>query len=203
MATSQRAFSLRVAGYVGVVAVCFEVMALAVATRGWEWTLRDARALETVQAALLGTIVLGASGLAARVPRSRGLYGLIACAALFMLVRELDFTRAYAAVPSSVRIAVAAAIATAVAVADRRNLPRAVLTLLDRPPALLFIVGAAMAICWAQLLGQPPLWRAIYADYGPGRRVAEEGLELAGYLFLVFGLVEERAYLRGSRRAGT
>ena len=81
---------------------------------------------------------------------------------------------------------------TVIAVTARRTVARDVRECLSRPTALLFIIGFLLVAVWGQVLGQRDLWRELQrGQAAASKRLVEEGLEAAGYCFILFGIVEE------------
>lgn len=64
-----------------------------------------------------------------------------------------------------------------------------------RPSFLLFLFGGVLAGVIAQSLGVRDIWKLLAPEETTiAKRFVEEGLELPGYLFLLFGMLEERLY---------
>jgi hypothetical protein len=162
-------FSLRLLAYLLFVAGVFQLEALAMDRWGWEAVLREDGLIEWAEVGILALAGLLAAGLVWRVPRTRSLYGVLAVGLWLIVFREFDNSAAYRVLSSTAKFAIMIAV--------------------------LFIVGVMLVFGWAQLLGQPAFWRPLYVDYGRGRRVVEESLELAGHLLILFGVIEEHVRL--------
>jgi hypothetical protein len=194
-------FALRFACYLAVIAAGLEAVVLAVRAWGWELVLREGQSLERLQVSVLVMAILGVVALAFRRTSARGLHALLACGLGACLFRELDHSYLYRALDAPVKLALGALLVTTVVVLDRRRIWTELRAFLDRPACLLVVLGVALVLAWAQLLGQPGLWEALYRHISPGRRLVEEALELTGYTFILFGVLEEHlAHAPGASR---
>jgi hypothetical protein len=198
-------FTLRLIAYLVVIAGVFELEALAMGRFGWEEVLREDGLIETAEVAVLGVAGILAMALVWRAPRTRGLYAMLALGLWFIVYREFDNSLAYRALSSPMKIAAVIVLMGGLLVLDWHNIVRSVRDVLGRPQGVLFALGTILIFVWAQLLGQPAFWAPLYYDYGRGRRVVEESLELAGHFLILFAVIEEHIRLgrvgRGARAA--
>ncbi len=198
-----RAFALRALCYLLVVAACFQLAAMAMQAWGWEMVLREHGLLEWAEVGALLVATGLAIALACQGPRARGFYVLLVVLFVAAEFREFDDSAFYLAIPGPLRwLTFILALGVAM-LSDPRGIVTTAYHLLDRPHSILLLFGAVIALLWAQLLGQPAFWVPLYRDYGRGRRVVEESLELAGWLLVAIALLEEYVRVRrAARRAG-
>ena len=195
-------FVARFAAYLLLTATLFEGLALALHAWGWKAVLRDGGLTENLEVAVLGLVIVAAAALAVRAREEGAFWVLFAAVGCLALFREFDEHHLYGALPNAVRVTGAGAIVLTLAMAGGRQLVATALAVLGRPSGLLLVLGGVLLLAWAQLLGQPLAWRALYQNIAPGRRLVEESLELAGYLFLFFGVLEEHRY-RAARNSSS
>lgn len=186
-----RLFPVRLGFYFGVIGLGLEAFVVLVERRGYQSVVLEGELLEQTQLAILlvaacALLVMGRQSTAARCGLYRCLAGMLACAA----GREVDDTWLYQAIPNPVRLALAGGFLAYLVARERTSLSREVNDLLSRPAALLFVAGFLVVACWAQILGQRPLWAHLGSPTA-GKHMVEEGLELAGYCLLGFGVFEE------------
>ncbi len=189
------AFSLRLLAYLLLIAGVFQLAALAMDRWGWEAVLREDGLIESAEVGVLALAGLLAAALVWREPRTRSLYGVLAVGLWLVVFRELDNSAAYQVLSSAAKFTIVIVLIGGLVLLDHRGFVASARELLDRPQAVFFILGIVFVFLWAQLLGQPALWRPLYVDYGRGRRVVEESLELAGHLLILFGVIEEHVRL--------
>jgi arginine exporter protein ArgO len=188
-------FALRLIAYLLVIAGVFELEALAMTRFGWEAVLREDGLIEIAEVVVLGVTGILAMALAWRAPRTRGLYAMLAVGLWLIVYREFDNSLAYRALSSPMKIAGVIVLMGGLLVLDRRNIVGSVREVLGRPQGILFVLGTMLIFVWAQLLGQPAFWAPLYRDYGRGRRVVEESLELGGHFLVLFAVIEEHIHL--------
>lgn len=204
---SQPAFAFRLAVYLILIGGCLNLLVRLPQEHGWKAILDEGGLIEILQASCVGVALAGLLLLAARDRAHRRLYVVLTALALLALLRELNHVPLHKWLLSGngLKPAILGA-AIALAVCGRRVLGPQLAALLRRPAAVLFVVGFLLITCWAQVLGQQqPFWIPLYGyDAGlPGKRLVEEGLELAGYLLICCALLEEGMALRARGRAAS
>lgn len=151
------------------------------------------------------TCILAASLLLALLAKKhsdlRGVLSLMALLAFFAGIRELNNSALYRRIfffgAASWLLGGLTFIATLWA--SRRRLPREIGHLLRQPAALLLALGFVIIVGWAQVFAQESLLPVQAVD-----RIVEEGMECAGYLMVLFGVIELRLNLRPAPpRAGS
>jgi hypothetical protein len=157
--------------------------------------LREDGLIELAEVGVLGLAGLLAAALVWRIPRTWSLYGVLAVALWLIVFREFDNSTAYRVLSSTAKFAIVVVLIGGLVILDLRGFVTSARELLGRPQGVLFLLGIMLTFGWAQLLGQPALWEPLYYDYGRGRRVVEESLELAGHLLILFGVIEEHVRL--------
>ncbi len=193
-------FTLRVTGYVILIAGVIELVVLSIDVWGWQRVVLEGGLMEWFQASAVFAAAGMATVLAWRARDARGLYSLIAAGLWMILFREFDNSVAYRMVPWWVKRPIPPLVFAVIVALDRRRIVAAAREQLRHPETLLLVLGAGV-LAWAELLGQPRVWKVLCPpDYGPCRSMAEESLELAGHLLLAFGLAETYVRLvRGAR----
>jgi hypothetical protein len=185
-------FLLRLGAYVVAVALCQAAIGIAVRRTHWTVVLWEGGFVEQAQFAVLVGVCLGFLAAARRSPPRVGLYLALAWLALCAAFRESDYLPVYRVLPTSeLRLAAGLAGLAAIALLARRTLPAEARALAGRPACLLLVLGAALVLLWAQILGDRAVWRLLYAEYAAGARLVEEGLELSGYVILLCAVLEE------------
>lgn len=167
--------------------------------RAW---LAEGGTIEWLQVAVLAlALVVMVIG-----PARRGTLGVIlALALLATIARELDATltatlwkNAHRAIMIALGIA-----AAALALWPRGRLHEQLGRFLGSPAFWLMGFGLALVVIYALILGQNTMWLPHSA---PGfdritKRFVEEGLELSGYVWILFGALELAWAARGPRQA--
>lgn len=192
-----RAFVVRLVGYLFVIGMVFEASVLLVTRLGGVALYEEGGLVEWGQFLALAAIGTGFLTLARRYPASRGVYALLAVAALFTIERELNY---FPALRESwcliLKHTAQIALIGGVCFWQRQSIVAQFDAFTRRPTFLMLILGFLLVTVWAQVLGQGVAWRSLYADPILGKRYLEEQLELGGYLLILFGLVEEIWHLR-------
>ncbi len=190
---AQRSFVFRLFMYILVVGLCLEGLVLLLGVSSWSAVLDEGGILEQSQACVLLVSCCGFLRLALYWRPRRVLYNLFALLCFAALVRELGYLEDYWFLTRGAKHAGGLLIGLAYIVFFRRQLTKDAVAVINRPAALLLLLGLVMATFWAQVLGQGVMWKGFYGDevYLPGKLLAEEGLELVGYLLICFGVVEE------------
>lgn len=178
--------------YLLVVGVLFEAIVLLAGRIPLDSVILERGVVEQAQIVFLFLAILGFLFLAIRCAQARGLYLLMSCLAAIAAVRERDTASWYVAMPGWRKQALALALLAAVILPFRKSLVREIRAFLRRPSFLLFVLGAVIAVVWAELVAQRELLTH------RGDRAIEEVLELAGYFLILMGVVEE--YLAQWRR---
>ncbi len=122
------------------------------------------------------------------------LYGVLAVGLWLVVFREFDNSAAYQVLSSAAKFTIVVVLIGGLVLLDHRGFVASARELLDRPQAVLFILGIVFAFLWAQLLGQP----AVDAARRGLRPRAPGGgglLELAGHLLSLCGVIEEHVRL--------
>jgi len=181
--------------YLALIGGVFQIISILARTPGRN-ILQEGGLIENLQIVVL-VLVAGGLLLAGRSsPRGRPrLYQLLAALAVCAIGRELDDSYPYRAIPNTVRILAAVVFVGGVAIRARACLREEIRSLLRRPAAVLFVVGIALVACWAQVLGERPLWRQ-FGCSTMGKRMVEENLEFAGYSLIALGVIEEWLHSR-------
>lgn len=184
--------------------------AAAGARPGAEFTLVSLRQLldedgwlEYAQVAML---TLSAAFMLARSPAGRhALHGVFGYLLLFATFRELDRAMDHLVFERSNRVvmAVFAALVLRAAWQERSRLRDEVVAFLGRPSFGLMLAGFVLVLVMGQVLGQRDFWKVVslHVYKSAPKRLIEEGLEASGYLLILFGVVEERFFLRRGREA--
>jgi hypothetical protein len=179
-------FPLRAVIYIALVALAFQGIVSGVKQFGWETVILEGGIVELVQAGILLSLVFLWGALAYRDGASRGLFLCIALLAGFAFVREFNNLPLYGRVlPAQAKGALAALVFALVLWRYWRTVPEAVRAFVARPAFLLCSFGGGIVVLWAQVLTQRELLNP-RADRG-----MEESLELAGYMLILFGTLEE------------
>lgn len=159
--------------------------------------LAEGRLMESLQVALL---VLGFLVALSPRPRPRRTLDLILALLLATAaVRELDDQLSRALFHRSHRVFMGALLAgvLALAYARRAELQRTVPAFLRRPAFYFLFFGGLLAVSLGKALGSSDVWHALVADdaaHRMAKRFVEEGLELAAYLVILLGVIEERLF---------
>jgi len=192
-------FPLRFTAYLLAVVATIGVIDLRVRREGWKPVLFEGGSVEQAHVVLLALSTIGVIVAAFRCPERARLYAVIAWMGACATFRELDYHDVYRAVPSAIRLGVATGV-LAVLLVPWRTLLAEARTATQRPSAILFILGLVTTLILAELLGDRVLWRQLYgSEFAAGSRWVEEPLELAGYMLIFAGVVEEHLGL--ARRA--
>jgi hypothetical protein len=82
----------------------------------------------------------------------------------------------------------------------RSGLLNALYELVKSPGYSWFVAGSATVFIFSRLLGLPHLWKLLLKDnyVRIAERFAEEGVELLGYSFMLFGIIEYVNYLNNN-----
>lgn len=192
-----RAFVARLVGYLTCIGLIFEASVLLVTRLGGIALYEEGGLVEWGQFCTLIATGAGFLILACRHARYRGVYALLTIAAAFTVERELNYFPALRESWSLIlKHSAQFAFIGGVCWWQRRAMLSQFDALTRRPTFLMLMLGFLLVTVWAQVLGQGIAWRTLYADPILGKRYLEEQLELAGYLLILFGLVEEIWYLR-------
>ncbi len=190
---AQRAFFFRLFMYAVMVGLCLQGLVLLLGECSWREVLDEGSILEWSQGCILLGSCCGFLGLALYSRPRRALYNLFALLCFAALVRELGYLEDYWFLTRGAKHAGGLVIGLAYIAFFRRQLTKDAVGVMNRPAAVLLLLGFFMATLWAQVLGQGVMWKGFYGDeaYLPGKLLAEEGLELVGYLLICFAIVEE------------
>ncbi|MHC5009448.1 MAG: hypothetical protein ACYTG6_00680 [Planctomycetota bacterium] len=190
--------ALRLLAYVVVQAVALLAYLYAMANVGADGAnafLNEGGPMEWIEVAILGLgalVLLGAFRAGEPI-----LHRLLFLLVIMALARELDgvlegnfFRKAHRWIMVPVAVAL-----VAWAARRRRAVVPQVLAFLTRPAFAYFVFGALLAMLYAQFLGQTFVWRSLAEDMQESaKRFVEEGLEAAGYLWILCGVLEERVF---------
>lgn len=153
--------------------------------------------LEWTQA---GLIMLALVLVLAKPGRRDTIRLLIACLLIAALARELDayFTKYMVKRGHRVVMVAAALAAAALAWQRRATLAEDLTGFLRRPGFYLMLMGMCLAAIYGTVLGQNAMWLEASAEgYDRiNKRFVEEGLEASGYLWVLFGVLEEVVFRR-------
>lgn len=184
---SSKASPLRLALYLGLVPLWFEVIRQSVKRWGWDRVLQEGQLVEYSQTGLLVLICGGSVVLAILRPAFRPAYSVLAALAFLSLIREFNNSELYGVFfrRGWVGWVFGLSVLTLLVASFRGALWRNVVEIMPRPSVVLFLLGFAVAVGWAQVLAQEELWDR------RDDRLIEEALELAGYFLILCGVAEE------------
>ena len=179
------AFSIRFVCYLLAVAVTFEVVVLLVGWQGWDKVILEGRIVENAQLDLIFLTLAALLVLAIRHADARALYILMIYSAAAAAIREtsaVDLLENF--VRQSLTWVIIIATFLILVFVLRHSIFRQIRLLLARPRFLLLVLGLFLVV-WAQLLTQRN-----FMDR-KANRTMEEVLELAGYILIFAGVIEE------------
>jgi Tfp pilus assembly protein PilF len=187
-------FPLRFGFYLVAVALFFQLAMSLIHSRGWEAVAKEGGLLERAQVLLLVGSALGLLVLARRDNASRGLHVVLASFIGFAFIREFNNHTFYMEIlPRSwMKSLVACSFAAIILHRYRSTLWPACVRLLQRQSFILYLLGFALVVLWAQVIAQEELLN------NRQDRLLEEVLEVAGYFLIFFAVIEEHIAFRNS-----
>lgn len=181
-----RAFVIRFVIYLGLVALVFQVAVMATKQLGWHRVLQEGGLVENAQLVFLYATITGLLVLAIRRATARALYVVMICLAAMAVIREtIEAHWFVAGIKPWQSWSGVALILASVLFVFRRPLRAELPRFVARPAFIVFVLGAMLIAVWAQVLSRRELMTK-QAD-----RAVEELLELAGYVLICAGVVEE------------
>lgn len=205
MDMEQQRFCVRLAAYLALISCWFIVMDLLILRFGWKPILKEGGVVEWLQVGTQLAILLGCLWLAVRWTEFRWVFATMACLTFLAGFREFNDTAfvEYITEFKGLKESVSLALLLSIVIPKRKEVFPKLGGLFSRHGAALFIFGAFLTVFWAQPLGLRRAWEVLFEAPSRGKRMVEENLELAGYLLILCGVIEEiLAYRRSSRRPG-
>ena len=189
----QRYAALRALIYFGAVAVFYAVSAQLAKEQGGFLVFLEGGFAETVQLGCIVVTALLLVFLARAFPEVRGILALLAAVSALAAIRELNNTDTYRVIfffPGASWVFGLVALGL-VGWKFGKDLPQQVRTMMNYPACTIFVAGFTIIVAWTQIFAQRTIFNSAEVD-----RIVEEGLETAGYLLILSGVIELSCNLR-------
>ncbi len=187
--------SLRVFGYFLAITAFFGLVTRLSKAQGPMVVFQEHGFIEQVQFFCIVLSSIGLLTLARLHPRLRGLFALAGTVGVLAIMRELNNTDLYQRIffNGAVGWVLAGVILPILLFKFRRGLLGQIDHFLKLPATALLLGGFVIVVGWAQIFAHKTIFTSKEAD-----RIVEEGLEAAGYLLILTGIIELWFNLRKS-----
>ncbi len=172
--------------YAIIVALQFHLLNVLVTKKGWDFVVPEGSYMEVSQILFQGLTLAGLLTLAIRDNMRRRFFLFLSVLIGVAMVREFNNHPLYPMILPGYKAIVGLALIAPFFLWDRRALAMQLRTQMGQGSFVLYFIGFAFVVLWAQTLAQRPLLLESKSD-----RAVEEALELAGYMLMFCGVLED------------